>query len=392
MNDSNRIVLIECCNYIDFPAGGQLSFAKNLMNAFGSDLILVGITTDDTPVGVWVKKEFNGIEYDFISLGKVLKSNKKPIIPYRLFSYFIIKRHKQLLLKYKKETFFIQAPEVLLAVKDWGLSDICYRFAGVNNPIGQSRYWYATAFAKIFETIFYKSFRNVRTIFASSNLTEIATVEKQIQQIYPDKTLIQLFTRVDTTIFRPNDKVELRKKYKIALDKRIIIYTGRLANIKGWKFLIDSFLEFLKFEPDSIFFLIGDGEDKLKVDKYIADNQANDYICLLGQLSPVVISDYLNMADLFIMASFKEGWSTALVEAASCGLPACVTNFSSSKEIITHTINGYIVEERDSKLFGNFMQKALLLNTIEFDSEKYSINTLKEDILKHLNTDNEKKD
>ena len=392
MNIKNKILLIECCNFIDFPAGGQLSFAKNLMNVFGQELALVGVTTDDSAVGVWTKKEFNGIEFDFLSLAKITNTNKKPILPYRLTSYFRIKKFNKQILEYKNCDLFIQAPEILLAVQSWKFLSISFRFAGVNNPLSISRYWYARFFGKIFEMVFYRAFKNVDSLFASSNIDEISYVEKEIRKLYPEKRIIQLFTRVDTSVFYSKDRNELREKYHFEIEQKIIIYTGRLSSIKGWKFLIESFLEFRINEPNSIFLLIGDGEDKSIIQSYIMEKNAREYIRLLGQLNSLQISEYLSLSDLFVMASFKEGWSTSLVEAMSCQVPACVTNFSSANEIVSNGVNGYVLENRDSKKFAEYMHKALLLKNNNFDASRYSIFTLKNDILKQMYNQNNARD
>ena len=78
------VLLIEPCNFEDFPTGGQLSVAKNMMRAFGSRLALVGISTDDTPIGRWVKRKFDGVEYDFFAIGRWIPSSRKPFVPARI--------------------------------------------------------------------------------------------------------------------------------------------------------------------------------------------------------------------------------------------------------------------------------------------------------------------
>jgi hypothetical protein len=66
MDTKKRILIIDFCNYQDYPIGGYLSFAKILMETFGNDLALVGITTQiSDPVGKWFKKVINGFNYDF---------------------------------------------------------------------------------------------------------------------------------------------------------------------------------------------------------------------------------------------------------------------------------------------------------------------------------------
>lgn len=64
-----KLLILNLCNYIDYPLGGQLAFVRNLISAYGRDAKLVGITTDkDTPIGKWTKTTINGIEYDFYAV------------------------------------------------------------------------------------------------------------------------------------------------------------------------------------------------------------------------------------------------------------------------------------------------------------------------------------
>ena len=55
-----KILFIELCNYCDYPTGGHLSFALHMLGAFGNQLKLVGITTEnECEVGKWCKKDIN---------------------------------------------------------------------------------------------------------------------------------------------------------------------------------------------------------------------------------------------------------------------------------------------------------------------------------------------
>ncbi|MEA4949333.1 MAG: glycosyltransferase, partial [Petrimonas sp.] len=188
----------------------------------------------------------------------------------------------------------------------------------------------------------------------------------------------------DTDIFFKKSKEYCREQIHYPINQLLIITTGRLGWFKGWKFMIDSFLLFKSHFPASKLFFIGNGEDFQKITDYISLLNCNNDIELLGYQSQENISDFLNAADLFIMGSYKEGWSTSLMEAIACGVPACVTNFSSAKEIIAEGINGFVVEGHDEQLFSQTMIKALSINNShlprQIDVEKYSVSLLKQDL------------
>ncbi len=89
------VLFIEPCNFLDFPVGGQLSFARQMIRVFGARLALVGISTDETPVGQWVKRTFDGAVCDFLSVGHWRPSARKPLLPRRARAYGDIVRHRR---------------------------------------------------------------------------------------------------------------------------------------------------------------------------------------------------------------------------------------------------------------------------------------------------------
>jgi len=75
------------------------------------------------------------------------------------------------------------------------------------------------------------------------------------------------------------------------------------------------------------------------IENYISSLSLSYKIILTGWVSHVVLPVYLNAADVYIMGSYAEGWSTSLVEAVACGKSAVCTNFSSAQELITNNEN-----------------------------------------------------
>jgi glycosyltransferase involved in cell wall biosynthesis len=148
--------------------------------------------------------------------------------------------------------------------------------------------------------------------------------------------------------------------------------------------MIDSFKIFEMTMPNSILYFIGEGEDYSKILDYISVNSLTGKVILAGKKGPKEIASFLSASDLFIMGSSKEGWSTSLIEAIACGIPACVTNFSSAKDIIVEGQNGYVVNDYDSELFAQKMLSAIQLpSPIDNTSiQQYSVSKLRNDLLK----------
>lgn len=355
-------IFIELCNFKDFPLGGHLSFATHLTRAMQGNLHLVGISTDTSePVHQWFQKEIEGANYTLFNVYFTKKSSQRPIIPTRLFNFYQLKKCIKKLQLDKYDNIIVQTPEVLLTIPDRYLNNVILIMPGVENPLSISRYKIARQFQNIYDKIFFKQAHKVRHILAAADYKSIQTCIKRSKGLIDSKQIIQFPTRYDDNIFNIKNSGILRKQYGIDNKNKIIVTTGRLNWFKGWKFMIDSYKLFLRQNSDSTLYFIGDGEDKNQIEAYIIQLNLSEHIKLLGYQSLQTISDYLNMADLFIMGSYKEGWSTSLVEAVSCGVPCVVTDFSSAAEMVHDGENGYVLSQRDETLFARKMDEALLL-------------------------------
>ena len=381
-----KILIIDFCNYTDYQIGGHLSFVKNLISTFKDSLSLVGITTEkDEPIGRWFKKTIGDYTFDYFALTRYNKSKTKHILPDRLVCFLLLRFYRRKILNINIQNVFIQRQEIMPAIKNYRIDNICYRFPGVENPLLISKYWYAKFIAKIFDYFFFSSFKNVNTILATGDKKAIDAMILRSKGKINRELVIQFPTRLDTDIFNSQNKSDARKGLNIPVANTVIITSGRLSWLKGWEFMIDCFSVFEKTNPDSLFYLIGEGEDLKKIEEYIITKELYGKVILTGKQNPKVVSQYLNAADLFIMGSYKEGWSTSLIEAIACGVPACVTDFSSASSIIIEGKNGYVITDRNIDLFVIGMVNALKISHPIYNEnvKAFSSNRLKKDFLKN---------
>jgi len=379
----NRILFIDFCNYEDYQIGGHLSFARHLTHSFGNQVSLIGITTNKIdPLGKWFKKEIDGIEYEYFAMARYNKKRTKHFIPDRISCLVLLRHFKKRIINMDFQNVFVQRPEALIAIKDFGFINICYRFPGTENPMKTSKYWLGKYVASYFDTLLFSSLKDVKLVLASADENAIGSMILRSKGKITRQTIIKFPTRFNTEIYKPIDKKIARESLEIPASGIIVITVGRLSWLKGWKLMIDSFILFEKKVPGSVFYFIGDGEDFEKINNYLELKNLKEKVFLVGKKSPSEVSLFLNASDLFIMGSYKEGWSTSLIEAVACGVPACITNFSSASEIIQEGVNGYIEKNWDPVEFANLMQKALALQIKDVNTSQYSISQMKTDILK----------
>jgi glycosyltransferase involved in cell wall biosynthesis len=361
-----------------------------MITAFGDQIYLVGLADDDDVIGEWRKKYINNIEYNYFPVLKVKKRSKKSIIPYRLKSFIAVRFHIKQILSINIKNVFIQTPEVLFALKGFNVENLCVRIPGVGNPLRYSRYSYGKLFASVFDYFFFRDLVKSDVILATADQFSINEFIKRGNNILSKEKVKQFPTRFNSEIFKPTNKSEVRKELGFTAESKIVVTTGRISELKGWKFMIDSFNLFRIIYPNSMFYFIGDGEDRQKAEKYITNIDLNDYIKISGSINHSLLSKYLNAADVFVMGSYIEGWATSLVEAISCSLPVVCTNFSSASELIEHGVNGYIINNRNEDEFSKLMIKSLKLSKVNLnlkakEIQQYSTLKLKEEIEKVWN-------
>jgi len=379
-----RILLIEAVDYRGFPLGGQLTFAKNMVKAFGGRLALVGISTDDTPVGKWIDKEFDSVKVPFFSFGRRRAASGRPLIPARLSAFLDLRKHRKAILGLGIKRAMMLAPETILSTVSWGWDRLCYVYASADNPLTISRYPGAAVFAKVFEGMTFRAVSCADLILAHADNSAIEALCARSRGKLPRDRIVQYPTRVDTEIFHLSPKEAARKALSLDEKAAVVVTTGRIHWAKGYALLLDAFKLFLDRHPGSLLYFVGDGESRADLQKRINGAGLSAHAFITGNESPQKVAAYLNAADLFTLASYKEGWSTSMVEALCCGKPIVSTDVSSAREIVATGENGYVLADRDPHEFAAAMEKALGFGDLTAfatqGSQRYGLKFLERDL------------
>ncbi|NIQ15877.1 MAG: glycosyltransferase [Candidatus Dadabacteria bacterium] len=163
-------------------------------------------------------------------------------------------------------------------------------------------------------------------------------IEERISKIYGLRERVHLIHH--GIPMKPLDYINRVEKVKTQ-NTITAVSVGRLSNQKNYSFLLNCWAEIVKKIPNVKLTLVGDGEEKQKL-----INLAN----ILGISKNVEITGwqkniypYLESANIFILSSIHEGFPTAILEAANCGLPIITTDVSGVREIIENETSGLIV-------------------------------------------------
>ena len=93
------------------------------------------------------------------------------------------------------------------------------------------------------------------------------------------------------------------------------------------------------------FLALGEGDQRTSLEQYVRDNGMEEHVTFLGyQTNPC---KYVAKCDLFVCASYAEGFSTAATEALIVGTPVCTVEVSGMKEMLGSSNEWGIVTEND---------------------------------------------
>lgn len=132
------------------------------------------------------------------------------------------------------------------------------------------------------------------------------------------------------------------KELKIITVARLVEgYKGYDLAIKAAKLLND---EGYKFK----WYAIGEGPDRDKIKKLILENKLDDKFILLGSRDNPY--PYMRECDIYVQPSRIEGFGLTVIEAKILRKPIVCTNFSTSKELIKHEVDGLIVDINEKSI------------------------------------------
>ncbi|MCE7059960.1 glycosyltransferase [Dyadobacter sp. CY343] len=123
------------------------------------------------------------------------------------------------------------------------------------------------------------------------------------------------------------EKGIFRAKHQITEKQQLILFMGRLNIKKGLDLLLPAFDKIHKQLPDAVLVLAGpDDGYQSETEEFIKKNQLGDRIKLVGMLTDTDKKEAFSDADLFVLPSYSEGFSIAVLEAMTCKIPTVVSD------------------------------------------------------------------
>lgn len=195
----------------------------------------------------------------------------------------------------------------------------------------------------------YNMQKNVLKTF--DNIVVISEIVKKavVENFDITENIYEISNSVDTA------KIKELSKEKIELPHMPIFTTlGRLDTNKNQILLLKAAKLLKKDIKDFKIYILGEGEERKKLERYIFENDLNENVKILGfKNNPY---PYIKNSIATVLTSLSEGFSLALVESATLNTPIISTKVGIAEELIEKYNCGTLIEY-DERELANVLKK-----------------------------------
>ena len=173
-----------------------------------------------------------------------------------------------------------------------------------------------------------------------------------------EENIVSIPNGVELDVFVPADDLLRRKRrQEMALpnDACIVLRVGTLEPKKGVGTLLKAWQRVAGPHPNVL--LLSVGGEKVPVELQKQASPWDNQIRFMPNTEDVV-SCY-QAADIFVLPSFAEGLSNALLEAQACGLASVVTRVGGNPEVVKDGENGLLVQPGDVKALASALTRLI---------------------------------
>lgn len=132
------------------------------------------------------------------------------------------------------------------------------------------------------------------------------------------------------------------------MDAREFVAAARLNEQKNYPMMINAFGEFHKTHPDWRLTIYGEGPERGKLERLVAELGLGESVSLPGRSSEV--HERIANAAAFVLSSDYEGVSNSMLEALCIGIPCVVTDHTpgGAREYIEDGVSGLLTRVGDA--------------------------------------------
>lgn len=155
----------------------------------------------------------------------------------------------------------------------------------------------------------------------------------------------------------PEQRAALRKQLGLPLERPIAFFAGRFEAQKAVDVLLGAWQQVQAQHPEALLLLAGDGSLRGALEQLSRDLEITETVRFLGYTEQMLA--YYQASDVFVLPSWSEGMSNALLEAMACGLAPVATAIPGNTDVVTHERDGLLVKAGDRHALAEALTRLL---------------------------------
>ncbi|WP_031526075.1 glycosyltransferase family 4 protein [Dyadobacter crusticola] len=251
-------------------------------------------------------------------------------------------------LKSLEKLFALNKPVVWTMHDMWTMTGGCHYSRGCERFLSHCQYCPYLAKSDIYD-ISFTQFEAKKALYSLAKTALISpslwldTLTKKAA-LTKDLSSFCIPNCIDTTLFKPVNKLAARDAFGLPADKKLILFTG--ANIqdkrKGFVYFQEALKQVRSSYPEIEVMLFGKADASGFADFPVP-------VHYIGKISDTeaMVNAY-NAADLIVVPSLEDNLPNTIMEAMSCGTPAVGFDTGGIPEMIDHGINGFVAEQKSA--------------------------------------------
>jgi teichuronic acid biosynthesis glycosyltransferase TuaC len=164
----------------------------------------------------------------------------------------------------------------------------------------------------------------------------------------PEDRIQVMSMGVNTAIFKPAPKEEVRQELEIDTNKKVILFVGNVIKAKGLLELASAFHEVKQRIDSSVLYIIGSKKDQAFVStlKEFIDSSDISGIHFIDPLPQKEMAKWMAAADVLALPSHHEGFGLVALEAMATGTDVVGTNVGGLSYLLNDDA-GLLVKPKD---------------------------------------------
>ncbi len=138
----------------------------------------------------------------------------------------------------------------------------------------------------------------------------------------------------------------------------VLLFVGRLMAQKGIFEILDALEVVIQKIPCHLL-IVGDGPQIVHVKESISNHGLMNYVTMTGYLNSTDLTGVYQLADIFVLPTWAEGFPTVIAEAMGAGLPIVTTQIRGAADLLQEGVNVRFVPVHNSPALAEVLEQLL---------------------------------